>query len=64
MLLNFKERLLGRLRKEAHEPWERRYVEDCLVLGEEEWAQVFPELPLRRIEADLSEDRLSEDPFS
>lgn len=49
LLMNFKERLLARLRKEADQPWIRRYVTDCLVLTESTWHLAFPQYPLTRI---------------
>jgi len=49
LLLEFKDRLLARLRKEADQPWMRRYVTDCLVLTESTWNQVLPQYPLTRI---------------
>ena len=32
LLLNFKERLFARIKKEAHIPWVRKHIHDCLVL--------------------------------
>lgn len=46
-----KDRLLSRLRREAHRPWIRDYIADCLVLDPENWARAFPEYPLVRIPA-------------
>lgn len=49
LLPNFRDRLLGRLRKEMDQPWLREYVEDCLVLTEQTWRVAFPQYPLTRI---------------
>lgn len=49
LLMGFKDRLLARLRKEADQPWTRRYVADCLVLTEQTWSLAFPQYPLSRI---------------
>jgi len=49
LLLDVKERLLKRLRKEADQPWRRDYVSDCVVLTEKTWSATFPEYPLVRI---------------
>ena len=46
--VRFKDRLLGRMRHEAHEPWVRRYVEDCVIVTPESWAQYFPSYRLSR----------------
>lgn len=50
LLLNFKDRLLGRIRQETEAPWKKQYVEDCLVLTEELWRMMFPNYSLERIE--------------
>jgi len=49
LLLGFKDHLLKRLRQETDQPWARRYVQDCVVLTEEQWSGVFPEYRLRRV---------------
>lgn len=49
LLLGFKDRLLGRLRRETKLPWARHYVSDCLVLTESTWANAFPQYPLARL---------------
>lgn len=49
LLLDFKDRLLKRIRHEADEPWKRQYIADCLVLTEQTWPLAFPEYPLRRL---------------
>lgn len=49
LLLGFKDRLLGRLRRETTLPWARHYVSDCLVLTESTWANAFPQYPLARL---------------
>lgn len=46
LLGDFKNRLLRRLRREAEEPWIRRYVMDCIVVTPLNWARVFPEYPI------------------
>jgi hypothetical protein len=48
LLPNFRDRLLGRLRKETDQPWLRQYVADCLVLTENTWPAAFPQYPLTR----------------
>jgi hypothetical protein len=49
LLPNFRDRLLGRLRKEMEQPWLREYVEDCLILTETTWSVAFPQYPLTRV---------------
>jgi len=49
LLMNFKGRLLARLRQEADEPWALKYVEDCVVVTVENWAIHFPEYKITRI---------------
>ncbi|MBF0307147.1 MAG: hypothetical protein HQL41_16025 [Alphaproteobacteria bacterium] len=49
LLLNFKDRLLARIRQEAHEPWQRDYIADCVVVTERDWADAFPNYPLVRL---------------
>ena len=49
LLLGFKDRLLGRLRHEAEQPWKRAYIQDCVILTESRWARAFPEHSLRRV---------------
>jgi hypothetical protein len=49
LLMNFKGRLLARLRQEADEPWALRYVEDCVVVTVQNWAIHFPEYKITRI---------------
>ena len=51
LLVAFKDRLLGRLRREADRPWERRYVRDCIVLTEASWSSAFPDYRLSRASA-------------
>ena len=46
-----KDRLLSRLRREAHRPWIRDYIADCLVLDPENWSWTFPQYPLVRLPA-------------
>ncbi len=48
-LPSFKDRLLGRLRHEAEEPWVRQYVTDCVVVTPEQWSTHFPDYALNRI---------------
>jgi hypothetical protein len=48
LLLSLKERLLRRLRQEADRPWQREYVEDCLILTEAGWNRHFPQYPVAR----------------
>ncbi len=50
LLTGFKDRLLARLRQETDLPWKREYVEDCIVVSEQNWATIFPNHRLRRIE--------------
>jgi hypothetical protein len=49
LLPNFRDRLLGRLRMETHQPWLKQYVADCLVLTENTWRKAFPGYSLARI---------------
>ncbi len=46
-----KDRLLSRLRREAHRPWIRDYIADCLVLDPGNWSWTFPQYPLVRLPA-------------
>lgn len=44
----FSNRLLGRIRREASKPWQRKYVSAVVVVTESDWAKHFPMYPLRR----------------
>jgi len=46
LLINFKDRLLARLRKEAATAWVRPYVKDCVVVTPKTWTSVFSKYPL------------------
>ncbi|MBP8952379.1 MAG: hypothetical protein KBI47_08305 [Armatimonadetes bacterium] len=46
LLVNYKDRLLGRLRQEADAPWKREYISDCVVVTPETWATYFPDYTL------------------
>lgn len=48
LLAPFKDRLLGRLRHEAEEPWLRQYVTDCIVVTPDLWSTHFPDYALTR----------------
>lgn len=52
-LSNLRERLLGRLRKEADEPWKRKYIQECVVLDVSAWERHFPQYPVKRLSDDL-----------
>ncbi len=47
-LLEFRKRLLVRLRRESDLPWKRPYVKDCVVLTEQTWGAHFPSYSLQR----------------
>lgn len=49
--LVMKDRLLSRIRREAHRPWIRDYIVDCLVIDPIGWKRVFPRYPLVRLPA-------------
>lgn len=49
LLLDFKNRLLGRLRKETASAWVRNYVKDCVVVTPGTWNDVFPEYPISKL---------------
>ncbi len=46
LLGDFKNRLLGRLRKEASTSWVRTYVKDCIVVTPQTWSSLFAGYPL------------------
>lgn len=48
LLVNFKDRLLKRIRHEGREPWRRQYVKDCVVLTPKIWPEHFPGYSLSR----------------
>ena len=48
LLMGFKDRLLGRIRHEAREPWRRYYVDDCVVVTLETWPDHFPDYVVSR----------------
>ncbi|MCP4219356.1 MAG: hypothetical protein GY765_32275 [bacterium] len=48
LLVNFKEQLLRRLRQECEEPWERQYINDCIVVTVEDWDKKFKHYPIAR----------------
>jgi hypothetical protein len=41
LLLTFRDRLLQRIRKEAAEPWIRKYIKNCMVVTTENWPKYF-----------------------
>jgi hypothetical protein len=47
--VSFKDRLLARIRKEAEKPWERNYIQDCIVVNIEDWMKHFPEYSIQRV---------------
>jgi hypothetical protein len=49
LLSAFKDRLLARLRHEAEQPWVRQYIQDCVVLTENSWLDIFPSYSLSRL---------------
>jgi hypothetical protein len=49
LLMNFKGRLLARLKQETDEPWVREYVGDCIVVTIQNWATYFPKYKIARI---------------
>lgn len=48
LLLTFQDRLRERIRKEAAEPWKRKYIKDCIVVTTENWPKYFPEYGIAR----------------
>lgn len=48
-LMNFKDRLLQKIRCEAQEEWKRKYIRDCVVLSVEQWNNKFSQWPIRRL---------------
>ncbi len=48
LLLGFKDRLLKNIRQEVHEPWERKYIKDCIVVTLGDWPRYFAQYPLLR----------------
>jgi hypothetical protein len=51
LLMGLRERLLQRIRRESDQPWVRRYVSDCVVVGLDGWNKVFPMYPASRVAA-------------
>lgn len=51
LLMGLRERLLRRVRQESDQPWVRRYVSDCVVVGLDGWNKVFPMYPAARVAA-------------
>lgn len=49
LLLNFRDRLMIRLRKEANAEWRRQYVRDCSVLTQDEWNTHFGVYRVKRV---------------
>ena len=48
LLLNFRDRLTARLRKETSIAWKRQYIRECYVFTEKEWNQYVKQYPLVR----------------
>lgn len=51
LLMGLRERLLRRVRHESDQPWVRRYVSDCVVVGLDGWNEAFPMYPASRVAA-------------
>ncbi len=51
LLLGFKDRLLKRIRYEAKQPWERQYLQDCIVISTKQWNEQFPDWQVSRLSA-------------
>ena len=51
LLMRLRERLLQRVRHESDQPWVRRYVSDCVVVGLDGWNMTFPMYPASRVTA-------------
>ena len=49
LLVQFRDRLLERIRKEAESPWKRQYVKDCVILTPRTWGERFAEYPICRV---------------
>lgn len=49
LLMGLRERLLQRVRHESDQPWVRRYVSDCVVVGLDGWNKAFPMYPAFRV---------------
>jgi hypothetical protein len=49
VLSNFKDRLLGQIRKEAVMPWKRQYIKDCAVMTIETWNNTFSDWQITRV---------------
>ncbi len=48
LLLSFQERLLKRIRKEAAQPWKRKYIKKCIVITTEKWPEYFSRYSIAR----------------
>jgi len=49
VLSNFKDRLLGQIRKETVLPWKRKYIKDCAVMTIETWNKIFADWQITRV---------------
>ncbi len=49
LLGNFKDRLFQNIKQETDSPWEKEYLQDCMVMNIEIWNASFPQWQVRRI---------------
>lgn len=49
VLANFKDRLLGQIRKETVLPWKKEHIKDCAVMTIETWNQRFNQWQIIRV---------------
>ena len=49
VLSNFKDRLLGQIRKETILPWKKEHIKDCAVMTIETWNKVFNQWKITRV---------------
>lgn len=48
ILMNFKDKLFAKIKFEAHIPWQRNHIQDCIVVLAEDFSYVFPNFKVRR----------------